>query len=78
MQHFTWKLLIVGSGPLKEEIQTHWKVLLNDRLIFQDAVTHKAVPNYLKCLNIFVLPSYGTPRWKQQFGLTLAQAMMAG
>lgn len=77
LQHLSWKLLIVGSGPMKKEIQTRWKVLFNNRLICLDAVSHKAVPDYLKCLDIFVLPSYSTPRWKEQFGLTLAQAMMA-
>ena len=73
-----WKLLILGSGPLKSEIQSKWKDLLRGRLILLDAVPHAMVPQYLGCLDMVVLPSYGTPRWKEQFGLILAQAMMAG
>jgi L-malate glycosyltransferase len=78
IQHVSWKLLIVGSGSLKDEITLKWKPILKERLITLDAVSHQDVPDYLKCLDIFVLPSYSTPTWKEQFGLTLAQAMMAG
>lgn len=73
-----WKLLIVGSGPLKSQIQSPWKDFFRERLILVDAVSHTMVPQYLGCLDIVVLPSYGIPRWKEQFGLILAQAMMAG
>ena len=73
-----WKLLILGSGPLKSEIQSEWKDLFRERLILVDAVPHAMVTQYLGCLDIAVLPSYGIPRWKEQFGLVLAQAMMAG
>jgi glycosyltransferase involved in cell wall biosynthesis len=52
--------------------------MFGERLIVLDAILHKAVSQYLRCLDIFVLPSYGIPTWKEQFGLTLAQAMMAG
>jgi len=78
LQEFSWKLLIVGSGILKEEIELKWKPIFKDRLLYLDAVSHETVPDYLKCLDIFVLPSYSTTLWKEQFGLTLAQAMMAG
>lgn len=78
LKRLPWRLLIIGSGPLKQEIQFHWQSILGDRLRHLDAVSHIKVPDYLKCLDIFVLPSYGTPRWKEQFGLTLVQAMMAG
>lgn len=73
-----WKLLVLGSGPSKSEIQSKWKDLFGERLILVDAVPHAMVPQYLSCLDMVVLPSYGTPRWKEQFGLVLAQAMMAG
>ena len=78
LQMLPWKLLIVGSGTLREEIHTLWKSKLGERLILVDSVPHAQVSQYLRCLDIFVLPSYSTPVWKEQFGLTLAQAMMAG
>jgi len=73
-----WKLLLVGNGPLREAIHEHWQSRFGDRLITMDAIPHKAVSQYLRCLDIFVLPSYSIPTWKEQFGLTLVQAMMAG
>lgn len=77
LEHLPWKLLIVGSGPLKDELQA-WQARFEDRLLCVDAVPHRLMPGYLKRLDVFVLPSYRTERWKEQFGLTLAQAMMAG
>lgn len=76
--HLPWRLLIVGSGELRELIQRYWQHHFGNRLICLGAVPHKSVPDYLKCLDVFVQPSYGTEFWKEQFGLTLAQAMLAG
>jgi glycosyltransferase involved in cell wall biosynthesis len=73
-----WKLLLVGNGPLRNEILTRWQNAFGERLIAREAIPHRVVSQYLRCLDIFVLPSYGIPKWKEQFGLTLAQAMMAG
>jgi glycosyltransferase involved in cell wall biosynthesis len=78
LSHVPWRLLVLGNGPLKNEIETEWRVRFGNRLLLIDAVPHADVPDFLKCLDIFVLPSYSTPDWKEQFGLTLAQAMLAG
>jgi L-malate glycosyltransferase len=78
LRHLPWRLLVVGDGPMKEEIRDRWPQAFGDRVRCMDAVPHEAMPDILKCLDIFVLPSYGTPQWVEQFGLTLAQAMMAG
>jgi glycosyltransferase involved in cell wall biosynthesis len=78
LQNLRWKLLLIGNGVLKEEICTRWKNIFGERLVSLDAISHRTVSQYMRCLDIFVLPSYGIPTWKEQFGLTLAQAMMAG
>ncbi len=78
LQHLAWRLTIVGAGPLFPVLQTEWKLIFGERMDLRNAVTHGEVPGCLKSLDIFVLPSYGIPRWKEQFGLTLVQAMMAG
>lgn len=78
LQHLPWRLLLVGEGPLMNDVWTYWQPLFGARLLCLEAVPHKDVPEYLKCLDIFVLPSYSTEFWKEQFGLTLAQAMLAG
>jgi glycosyltransferase involved in cell wall biosynthesis len=78
LRHLPWRLLMVGNGPLKAEIDAHWKPRFGPRMVCLDAVKHSEVPDYLKCLDVFVLPSFATAEWKEQFGLTLAQAMLAG
>ncbi|MGB6432404.1 MAG: glycosyltransferase family 4 protein [Candidatus Acidiferrales bacterium] len=73
-----WKLLLVGSGPLEREIREQWMARLPGRIVHVPAVAHDQVPRYLRCADIFALDSYAVPAWKEQFGLTLAQAMMLG
>lgn len=73
-----WRVLILGSGPLESEITGKWQEMLGERLVYRKAVPHADVPAYMRAMDIFVLPSYTTPAWKEQFGLVLAQAMLAG
>jgi glycosyltransferase involved in cell wall biosynthesis len=78
LQHHQWKLLLVGSGPLEAEIRQRWMAMLPGRIVFLPAVPYEEVARYLRCTDIFVLASQATPVWREQFGLTLAQAMMLG
>lgn len=78
LESYPWKLVLVGSGLLEDQIRTQWMQRFHDRIAYIPAVPHRDVPKYLRCLDIFVLPSYATARWKEQFGLVLAQAMMVG
>jgi glycosyltransferase involved in cell wall biosynthesis len=73
-----WQLLVIGSGPLEREIRGQWMPRFPGRIAHVAAVPHAEVPRYLRCADIFALNSYATPEWKEQFGLTLAQAMMLG
>ncbi len=61
-----------------DDIRQRWQPLFGPRMVCLAAVPHHEVPAYLKCLDIFVFPSFRTPLWQEQFGLTLAQAMLAG
>jgi glycosyltransferase involved in cell wall biosynthesis len=76
--HERWKLMLVGSGPLEPEIREEWMVRLPGRVVLVPAVRYEEVPRYFRCIDIFVLCSLTTPTWKEQFGLSLAQAMMSG
>ncbi len=78
LRHLPWKVLLVGSGPLESEIRNHWMARYPGRIVHVPAVPHEQVPCYLRAMDIFVLASYRTPKWKEQFGLALAQAMMVG
>jgi glycosyltransferase involved in cell wall biosynthesis len=73
-----WRVLIIGSGPLEGEITGKWQQMLGERLVYREAVPHTDVPSYIQALDVLVLPSYGTQYWKEQFGLVLAMAMLAG
>ncbi len=75
---YPWKLLLVGSGPLEEEIRERWMATLPGRVVLLPSVSYEQVPRYLRCTDIFVLASQSAPAWKEQFGLALAQAMMLG
>jgi glycosyltransferase involved in cell wall biosynthesis len=78
LKQIEWRVLILGSGPLESEITDKWQQMFGDRLIYRKAVPHAEVPAYMRAMDIFVLPSYTTPAWKEQFGLVLAEAMLAG
>lgn len=77
LMHVEWRLLIVGSGPLEEEIARTWQAKFGERLVHRKAVPYAAIPDCMRAMDMLVLPSYATARWKEQFGLVLAQAMMA-
>lgn len=69
-------VLIVGDGPEKARLQAlAAQLALGDRCRFLPAVPYDEVPNYLSALDMLVLPSRTTPRWKEQFGRVLAEAM---
>ena len=78
LREHSWKLLLVGAGTLEGEIRERWMAKCPGRIVLIPAVPYDQVPKYLRCLDIFVLASYSTPTWVEQFGLTLAQAMLLG
>ena len=78
LQSYAWKLLLVGSGPLEDELRKIGDGSLRGRVVIVPAVPYEDVPRYLRCADIFVLPSYRTTSWVEQFGLAMAQAMMLG
>ena len=75
-----WKLLLLGRGALKPEIQQQAKKLgFSDRLIWIESVPHAEVHHYINLMNTLVLPSETTDQfktltsagWKEQFGHVL-------
>ena len=69
-------LMVVGSGPLKDEILEKARALgVNERLELHLGVAHHEVPRYLQQMSVLVLPSLTTPTWKEQFGHVLVEAM---
>ena len=78
LDSYPWKLLLVGGGPLESEIRNQWMMEFPGRIVMVPPVPYEKVAEYFRCLDIFVLASCTTPTWAEQFGLTVAQAMMLG
>ena len=71
------RLMIVGSGPLKDEIL---RLASNKGLPLSlfPSVPFTEVPQYLSAFDALVLPSRTTSYWKEQFGRVLVEAMACG
>ena len=79
-----WKLLLLGRGELKDQIiKESQKNGIEDKIIIVESVAHDQVPQYINLMNVLVLPSETTYKfktltavgWKEQFGHVLIEAM---
>jgi glycosyltransferase involved in cell wall biosynthesis len=73
-----WLFLCVGNGPAAEEIKTALAAMPEHRYRMLGALTHDRVGRLLATVDVLVLPSRTTPRWKEQFGRILVEAMACG
>ncbi len=70
-------LLILGAGPLEKEIST-FRPEGGLRVVHVPVVPHDAVRDHLRAMDLLALPSRDTPRWREQFGHVLIEAMACG
>ena len=74
-----WRLMLCGTGPLKDELQARLQGLgLAKRAQFNDYVPSGEMPRHLREMDVLVLPSLTRPNWKEQFGRVLIEAMSCG
>ncbi|MBI4301045.1 MAG: glycosyltransferase family 4 protein [Chloroflexi bacterium] len=74
-----WELRLLGDGPLREESEREaLKLGIEKRTIFLGSVPSTKVAQHLGELDVLVLPSITRPRWKEQFGRVLVEAMACG
>lgn len=70
---------MIGSGPEEQRLRAladgHG---LNGRVRFAGAVPQEEALERIRALDVLVVPSVATRRWKEQFGRVAAQAMAAG
>jgi len=70
---------ILGDGPEREVLGRIAEELgIGDRTRFLPAASHGDVPKTLAGIDVLVLPSRTTRRWKEQFGRVLIEGMAAG
>ena len=71
-------LVIAGDGPditlIKEKIGNSD---VGNQILLLGSLDHAQMPDFFKAIDIFVLPSFDTLSWKEQFGQVLVQAMMS-
>lgn len=72
-----WRALFVGGGPLEGELEA-WSNRHADQVRIVQNVPHDAVPPYLCAMDLLAAPSQTTPRWKEQLGRMLLEAMACG
>jgi glycosyltransferase involved in cell wall biosynthesis len=84
LQNHNWKVLLLGRGPMKDELmQLAGDLGFADRLIQVASVPHADVYRYINLMHTLVLPSEATKDfqtltatgWKEQFGHVLIEAM---
>jgi len=72
-----WRALFVGGGPERDKLDK-WAADYPDRVRVVGGVAHDRVPAYLAAMDVLVAPSLTTPRWREQFGRMLIEAMACG
>lgn len=73
----SWRALFVGGGPMESELKA-WSATKADNVRVVTGVSHSGVPAYLNAFDMLVAPSQTTPRWKEQLGRMLLEAMATG
>lgn len=73
------KLMIIGSGYLKEEVENfRQKNSLEKNIIIKGIIKNKNLPIYYKSAAVFVSPAITLKNWEEQVGMTNLQAMACG
>jgi glycosyltransferase involved in cell wall biosynthesis len=73
-----FELLIIGSGDKDKFKKIADGFGIADRVVFLDAIPNYQLPDIYSKIDIMVLPSMTTDRWKEQFGRVLIEAMACG
>ena len=69
-------LILVGTGPDLAKLKALVQELgLSARVRWEAWVDRKAIPRYLCAFDVLVLPSRTLPRWREDFGRVLIEAM---
>lgn len=74
-----WRLTLAGTGEQASTLaQQAQRQGVARRVTFAGRVASQTMPDFLRKLDVLVLPSRTTPRWKEQFGRVLIEAMSTG
>ncbi|MCA0354094.1 MAG: glycosyltransferase family 4 protein [Chloroflexi bacterium] len=70
---------LIGKGDLSSEVEQRIaKAPLAGRVTLEPLIPSSAMPEAMRSVHAYVLPSRTTPNWKEQFGRVLIEAMACG
>jgi glycosyltransferase involved in cell wall biosynthesis len=72
-----WRALFVGGGEGRAGLDA-LAASYPGRVSIATGVAHDDVPAYLNAMDLLCAPSQTTPRWREQFGRMLIEAMACG
>ena len=69
-------LLVVGSGEAESQLRSRIMTMnMAHRVHLVGQIEYEQLPAYLNCMNLGIVPSQTTPRWKEQFGRSIIELM---
>ncbi|PID57161.1 hypothetical protein CSB45_07990 [candidate division KSB3 bacterium] len=69
-------LLLLGSGPEDRHLRyTAVKLGVEKRVHILGEIAYQQLPDYINCMDIGIVPSHTSKRWKEQFGRALVEMM---
>ncbi|ACF15113.1 glycosyl transferase group 1 [Chloroherpeton thalassium ATCC 35110] len=72
-------LLLLGTGGLQQNlVELAAELGVQARVHFVGSVPHDALPTYYRLMDVLVLPSETTAKWRESFGRVLIEAMASG
>ena len=73
------RLVLVGAGPYQSALQARIaRLQLLDRVVFLAKRPLEQLPPLMNALDVLLLPSRTTSRWKEQFGRVIIEAHACG
>jgi glycosyltransferase involved in cell wall biosynthesis len=73
----SWRALFVGGGSMEPHLRA-WAGRHPEQARVVTGVHHDDVPRHLNAMDILAAPSLTTPRWREQLGRMLLEAMASG
>lgn len=74
-----WRLVVVGEGPLRQEMEEEAARLgLGPRVRFLGGASSREMPVCYSEMDVLAVPSLTVPHWKEQFGRVIVEAMACG
>jgi glycosyltransferase involved in cell wall biosynthesis len=73
-----WRALFVGTGALQPRLDAFAQRIGGDRVRVCTNVNHDRIWAYINAADLVAAPSLTTPRWREQFGRMLVEAMACG